>query len=424
MHVAIIGNGIAGITAARAIRRRDPGARITLISGESDHHFSRPALMYLYMGELGWDEVKPYPDALWRRERIDRIRGWVTSIDAAGHRLTLDGVTPLSWDKLLLATGSRCNRFGWPGQDLAGVGGMVSLSDLAMLESLSGALRHAAVVGGGLIGVELAEMLRSRGVGVTLLVRESHYWNNVLPDAEATLVDSVIREHGVDLRLQTELREIVDDGSGRARAVVDGSGRRTEVGYVGLTAGVSPNTSVCEGTDIATGRGILVDRQLATGTPDVWAAGDCAEIVTPEGERNLIQAVWYTGRSQGEVAAANICGGSVEHRPGVWFNSAKFFDVEYQVYGTVPSGLAPVQLDSLYWQHGDGRHACRIVVDGDKVVGFNLVGIRFRHRVCERWIQEERSPDFVLEHLRDAFFDPELSRRWDRVIRRSLERAS
>jgi NAD(P)H-nitrite reductase large subunit len=301
---------------------------------------------------------------------------------------------------------------------------MVSLADLAMLESRSGDLRHGAVVGGGLIGVELAEMLRSRGIGATLLVRESHYWNNVLPDAEATLLDAVIRQHGVDLRLETELREIVDDGSGQVCAVVDGAGQRIEVGYVGLTAGVSPNTSVCEGSGIETGRGILVDRELATGAQDVWAAGDCAEIVTPEGEQNIIQAVWYTGRFQGEVAAANICGEGQEYRPGIWFNSAKFFDLEYQVYGTVPAARAPQQLDSLYWQHDDGRHACRVVIDGDKVVGFNLVGIRFRHRVCERWILEERSPDYVLARLREACFDPELYRRWDRVIRRGLGRAS
>ena len=424
MRAAIIGNGIAGVTAARAIRRRDPDARITLISGESDHPFSRPALMYLYMGELGWPELKPWPDDLWRRERIDLVRGWVTGIDLERRRLTLDGSSGLGFDRLVLATGSRPNRFGWPGQDLAGVGGMVSLADLAMLEGLSGGLDRAAVVGGGLIGVELAEMLASRGAGVSLIVRESHYWNNVLPNAEATLVDAVIRDHGIDLRLETELREIVDDGTGRACAVVDSAGVRTDVGYVGLTAGVSPNTSVCAGTSIPTGRGILVDRQLKTRAEGVWAAGDCAEIVTPEGERNIIQAVWYSGRFQGEVAGANVCGEAVDYEPGVWFNSAKFFDLEYQVYGTVPSATAPKQLDSLYWQHDDGRHACRVVVDGDRVVGFNLVGIRFRHRVCERWIQEERSPDFVLSHLREACFDPELYRRWDKVIRRQIRSAS
>ena len=323
MHAAIIGNGITGVTAARAVRRRDPDARITLISGESDHPFSRPALMYLYMGELAWSDVKPWPDELWARERIELVRGWVTRIDVERKRLVLDGHRGLSFDRLLLATGSRPNRFGWPGQDLAGVGGMVSLADLAELESLSGGLQRAAVVGGGLIGVELAEMLRSRGVAVSLLVREAHYWNNVLPDDEAKLIDAVIRSHGVDLRLGTELREIVDDGHGRAGAVVDSAGTRSEVGYVGLTAGVSPSVSVCAGTAIETGRGVLVDRQLRTRAPDVWAAGDCAEIVTPEGERNLVQAVWYTGRFQGEIAGANLCGEGLEYHPGIWFNSAK-----------------------------------------------------------------------------------------------------
>jgi 3-phenylpropionate/trans-cinnamate dioxygenase ferredoxin reductase component len=422
MHVAIIGNGIAGVTAARAIRRRDPDSRVTVISGETDHHFSRPALMYLYMGHMSWRDCKPYQDHVWRSSGIDLVRAWVTAIDVERKQLVLDGEDVLGWDRLLIATGSRPNRFGWPGQDLGRVGGLVSLADLARLESASAGLRAAAVVGGGLIGVELAEMLGSRGVRTSLLVREQHYWNNVLPDEEAAMVDAVIRAHGIDLRLETELAEIVDDGTGQAGAIVDSHGARTEVGYVGLTAGVHPNVAVCAGSAVETGRGVLVDRQLRASAPDVWAAGDCAEIVTPEGQRNLIQAVWYTGRAQGEVAAAGICGEPVAYEQGVWFNSAKFFDLEYQVYGEVPGALAPQQLESLFWRHQDGRRSCRIVLRDGAVVGFNLVGVRFRHRVCERWIQEGRDPDYVLAHLRDACFDPELYRRWDKVIREGLGR--
>ena len=233
------------------------------------------------------------------------------------------------------------------------------------------------------------------------------------------MVSNVIRAEGIDLRLSTELQEIVDDGAGRACAVVTNTGDRIEVGYVGLTAGVRPNVGICAGTAIATDRGIQVDRTLATSQPDVWAAGDCAQIVTPEGERDLIQAVWYTGRMQGEVAGRNICGESVEYDPGIWFNSAKFADLEYHVYGTVPAARGP-ELPSLFWMAPDGRRSCRLVVDDGKVVGFNVLGIRFRHDVCERWIAEGREPDYVLEHLREAIFDPELYRRWDKDIVRGL----
>ena len=423
MHVAIVGNGITGVTAARTIRKADPTARITIISGESEHHWSRPALMYIYMGHMRFEDTKPYQDHFWRKNRIDLVRGWVTSIDTDSKQLTLDGSRTLGYDKLLLAVGSRPNKFGWPGQDLGRVGGMVSLQDLASIEAASAGLKHVAIVGGGLIGIEMAEMFHSRGVHASLLVREEQYWNNVLPTEEAIMVSNVIRAEGIDLRLGTELTEIVDDGAGQACAVVTSAGDRLNVGYVGLTAGVRPSIGICAGTSIATDRGIQVDRTLATSAPDVWAGGDCAQIATPEGERDLIQAVWYTGRMQGEVAGRNICGESVEYDSGIWFNSAKFADLEYHVYGTVPSASAP-QLPSLFWMSDDGRRSCRLVVVDDKVVGFNVLGVRFRHDVCERWIAEERDLDYVLANLQEAWFDPELYHRWDRDIVRGLRSIS
>ena len=413
MHVAIIGNGITGVTAARHVRRRRPDARISLISGESDHHWSRPALMYVYMGHMRYGDTRPYEERFWRDNRIDLVRGWVTALDPEHKRLELDGSRPLTWDKLLIATGSQPNRFGWPGQDLDGVGGMYSLQDLEAIERWSVGLERAAIVGGGLIGIELAEMLHSRGVHVTFLVREQAYWNNVLPQREAELVSQVIQAEGIDLRLGTELGEIVDDGSGRVCAIVDNHNERFEVGFVGLTAGVRPNIAALSGSGIETGRGVLVDSQLRTSCPDVFAAGDCAEIRRPASDRNLIQAVWYTGRFQGEIAAENLCGGEAEYRPGTWFNSAKFFDLEYMVYGEVPAAEAEAgdgAPSSLYWEHASGRQSLRLVHRDGVVVGVNLLGLRFRHRVCEAWIDQARSVDFVLEHLRDAAFDAEFTR--------------
>jgi 3-phenylpropionate/trans-cinnamate dioxygenase ferredoxin reductase subunit len=421
MHVAIVGNGIAGVTAARTLRKLDPKVRITLISGEAPHHFSRPALMYVYMGHMRFEDTKAYEDHFWTRNRIDLVQAWVRRIDVSARQLHLEGGASISYDKLLLAVGSKPNRFGWPGQDLAGVSGLVSLQDLETIEAASIGLKHAAIVGGGLIGVELAEMFHSRGIDVTFLVRESAYWNNVLPAEEADLIGEVIRAEGIDLRLGTELEEILDDGNGRVRGIRDSSGDETEVGFVGLTAGVRPNLGVCADAELDTDRGIVVDRTLRTNHPDVYAAGDCAQIKSAEGQPDLIQAVWYTGRMQGEVAARNLLGAEEPYDSGVWFNSAKFFDLEYQVYGEVPSATASEQLESLYWEAPDRRHSCRLTLRDGKLAGVNLLGVRMRHRVCERWIHEQKSVDFVLKNLRKAMFDPELYRRWDKDIVKSMQ---
>ncbi len=419
MHTAIIGNGIAGVTAARWLRKLDDAVRITLISAETDYFFSRTALMYVYMGHQRWEDLMPYEPFFWPKNRIDLKRGYVERVDTDSKTLHFAEGDTLDFDKLILATGSSYNKFGWPGQDLGRVGGMVSAQDLAYLESISDDLQQAVVVGGGLIGIELAEMLHSRHIPVSLLVRESSYWRNALPQEESEMVSRHILSHGIDLQHDTELAEILaDEGGANAGAIVTKNGKRIDCQFVGLTAGVHPNVDFLKGTKgIEIGKGIKVDDNLRTLHPDVYAIGDCAELRNPRPGRRAIEAIWYTGRMMGETVAYNVLGRPVAYDPGIWFNSAKFVDLEYQVYGEVPAhgreGLA-----SLYWQHPEEDKAVRInYEESDGTVrGFNLMGIRYRHEVCEKWIAEEAHIEEVLTRLGMANFDPEFYKQYEQEI--------
>ncbi|KAA3658325.1 MAG: NAD(P)/FAD-dependent oxidoreductase, partial [Calditrichaeota bacterium] len=148
-----------------------------------------------------------------------------------------------------------------------------------------------------------------------------------------------------------------------------------------------------------------------------YAAGDCAELASPEGERNKIEQLWYTGRMHGKVLAKTLCGERTAYDRGIWFNSAKFLDIEYQTYGYVSAKSREGEA-SFYWEHADGRKCLHLVFDAKnhRVLGVNVFGIRMRHTVFEKWIAENRTLEFVLENLGEANFDPEFFREFEAEI--------
>lgn len=414
MHTVILGNGVAGIACARHLRKRSD-ARITVVSGETEHFFSRTALMYIYMGHMRYADTKPYEDWFWAKNRIELVQAWVERVDVAAKALVTADGRRIGYDKLVLATGSKPNRFGWPGQDLPGVQGLYSYQDLEELErNTAQKVDRAVIVGGGLIGIELAEMLHSRHIPVTLLVREPSYWSNVLPAGESALVTRHIQNHGFDLRLNTELERIEAGPDGRAAAVHTTDGERIACQVVGLTAGVSPNIGFLEGSGIACDRGILVNRYLETNVEGVFAAGDCAQFHEPPPGRKPIEQIWYTGREQGLTLAATLAGERTAYSPGPWFNSAKFINIEWHNYGDVPAQL-PEGQDHLYWEDRDAERCVHLVWDAadGRFLGINSLGIRYRHLVFDRFLREGAHIETVLSRLRTANFDPEFYRVWE-----------
>ena len=420
-HIVIIGNGISGVTAARHIRKLSD-KRITIISAESAYFFSRTALMYVYMGHMKFEHTQPYENWFWKKNRIELVNAYVEKVNHSEKKLHLKGATDLSYDKLIIATGSKPNKFGWPGQDLKAVQGLYSKQDLEGVEKFAPnnkICKRAVIVGGGLIGIELAEMLLSRDIPVTFLVREDSFWNAVLPSGESQLINEHILEHHIDLRLSTNLVEIIADENGRAKAVTTDKGDTIECDFVGLTAGVSPNIDFLKESGIDLGRGVKVNRYLETNIKDIYAIGDCAEQHESIGNRRPIEAVWYTGRMMGETVAQTISGNKIEYKPGHWFNSAKFLDVEYQTYGWVFSEKIKKDFEKhFHWRHPKEKICITVAyhVKTKQFLGINTFGIRMRHEIFNRWLTEKRNVEYVMEFLKDANFDPEFYAQYESDI--------
>ena len=405
--IIIIGNGIAGITTARHIRKRSD-VPILIISKESQYFFSRTALMYVYMGHLKWEHLEPYEKGFWQQNNIDLLKAEVTQIKPQEKLIVLANGQHLSYSSLVLATGSTPNKFGWKGQDLNGVQGLYTKQDLEQLTANTPNIKQAVVVGGGLIGIELAEMLHSHGIGVSFLVREDSFWNKVISTHEGAMIEKHILAHGIDLKMSTNLVEIVANEKGHATTVITDQGETLPCQMVGLTAGVRPNIDFLKNSELEMNRGILVDQYLATNLPDVYAIGDCAELRAPLPHRNAIEAVWYVGRMMGETLAQSLIGNLTPYTPGHWFNSAKFFDIEYQTYGQI-SPLATQEENHFCWKHPEKNCMVRIAYHPKSrlFLGINTFGIRMRHEIFDQWLNEQTTIETVIENLSLANFDPE-----------------
>ena len=198
MKVVIIGNGVAGITTAIELRKLSD-CEITVVSEESEFFFSRTALMYIFMCHMKFEHTQPFENSFWAKNNISLKKAKVVGVFPEKNEIALQNDSNLQYDILVLATGSKPNKFNWPGQDLEGVSGLYHKKDLEYLEKYASKIKKAVVVGGGLIGVELAEMLNSRGIEVTFLVRENSFWSMVLSEKEGRMLEKHIVSHGSNL---------------------------------------------------------------------------------------------------------------------------------------------------------------------------------------------------------------------------------
>ena len=380
--------------------------------------------MYIYMGHMRYEHTKPYEDSFWSKNRIDLRYDHVTSVDTSQKKLILRSQQQLNYDLLVLATGSRSRFLNWPGQELKGVQGLYSYLDLLKMQQMTQGIRQAVVVGGGLIGIELLEMLHSVGISCTFLLREQSFWEEVLPREESLLATRHIeKQGGICIRTGVEIKLLEGDFSSRLCSILCSDDSRIECQFAAIAIGVEPNLLLTKNTPIETQRGILVDDYLQTSVPDVYAIGDCAQLREPLAHRRSVEAVWYVGRMMGEALARTLSGEKSAYRPGVWFNSAKFFDLEYQVYGHVPIQLSPTE-DSLYWAHPRGRASLRIVFDKSQgtVLGCNSLGIRQKHTQWAQWISKKSTLQEVLPRLEEARFDAEFEHQYEPLIREESQK--
>jgi NAD(P)H-nitrite reductase large subunit len=402
--VYIIGNGVAGISTAISLRKLSD-VQICVVSDESNFFFSRTALMYVFMGQMRLKDILPYENDFWVKNKIDLKKARVSKVVSETKTIIFSDGSFDKYDKLVIATGSIPMKLLLPNTDLKGISCLYHLEDLENLEKSYLNIKEAIVIGGGLIGVELAEMLHSKGIKVDFLIREKYFWSNVISEKEGLLIQKQIENTGIKIHFETEVSEFISNENQELIAIKTSKNERISAQYAGITIGVRPNLSF-EIAGLEKNRGILVNEFLETNLPDIYAAGDCAELKYVEKGRRSIEAVWYTAKAMGESLGKSFGGHKSAYSQGNWFNSAKFFDLEYQTYGLVQAELNENQ-GEFYFEKDSKM--LRFVFDkaSKQFQGINTWGIRLRQDFFERILNTNKNIDFVIEKMEMAFFDPE-----------------
>ncbi len=303
----IIGSGIAGITAAETLRAEDASAAITLIADNPLPVYTRPALKDYLAGRA--DEATLYArrKSFYAERAIHFVLDRAVEIAVESHSVNLRSGRQVSYDCLLLATGAKARRLTCPGAELAGVVALRTLADYQAALQLLPAARRAVVVGSGPVALETVEALTLRGLQVTHLLRGQRLWSSVLDATASELLLQQERRGNVDVRTGDEVAEIAGS-QGRVVGIITKSGARIPCDLLVAAIGSEPVVDYISVSGIACGRGARIDHTMRTGAPDVFAAGDVAEVTDTITGQSRITGQWYPAIQQGRAAAYSMLG--------------------------------------------------------------------------------------------------------------------
>ncbi len=361
-----MGGGIAGTTAAGTIRRLDPEGHITLLTDEDRPLYARIRLPELLSGTVGPDQLILRRPEWYGRNRIDlRPSTFVANIDAEGHTLETSEGERIPYDRLLLATGSRANVPPIEGADIQGVYTLRTMEDaLAIKARVGGGGRKVAVIGGGVLGLEVAYHLLKAGNRVEVI----EFFPRLLPkqtDPESsTIFQTRLESMGLSFQINGRSKRIAGGAEG-PEAVLLEDGRRVDCDTVVISAGVRPTVKLATKLGLRIERGIVVDDHLHTGVPDVWAAGDLIQ------HRGVTYGIWPPAERQGEVAAANMTGGDMVYEGSTISNTLKVVGVDLFAAGDIdPAGVK----ETIIVRNPTKGVYRKLVLEGRRIVGSILLG--------------------------------------------------
>lgn len=308
MKHVIIGNGPAGVVAAETLRRADAGAEVVLVGDEAEPPYSRMAIPYLLTGAIGEEGTYLRRDAgHYERLGIRLVQARAEKIDAKARAVTLSGGEKLSYDRLLIATGSHPLRPKVPGIDSPNVHPCWTLADARQIAAKAKPGARVVQLGAGFIGCIILQALAGRGVKLTVVEMGDRMVPRMMTATAGKLIRQWVEKKDVKVHVNARVEAITGDA--KAMQVKLSNGQTIACDLLISAAGVHPNIAFLEGSGVKVGDGILVDERMQTSVAGIYAAGDVTEAAGFHSGRPELNAIQPNAADQARIAAINMLGG-------------------------------------------------------------------------------------------------------------------
>jgi nitrite reductase (NADH) large subunit len=376
MKYLIIGNGVAGIAAAEAIRKKDQSGDIIILNSERYYHYSRPRVIEFLSGRTALENITIKNSEFYEQNRIRLVLLVnVTAIDVSKKRVYLEGGIDEAYDKLIIAAGAYSFLPPVEGSDNEGVFTLRTIDDAKAVMDYAKGKKEAIVVGGGLLGIEAAVSLTALGLKTTIV----EVFDRLLPrqlDAEsAAILQGLLEEKGLSFLLPRQTGKISREAGGKLKlSFGDKGGASADLAL--FSAGIRCNLKIAAGSGIETAKGIRVNDLLETSAPDVYAAGDIAE------HNGTVYGLWPASREQGAVAGENAAGGRVEYKGSVISTRLKVAGIELASLGSIESGEG---IENVSKKSPGGIK--KLFLRDKKVVGAILLGDVSKYQAIQELIK-------------------------------------
>ncbi|SEO65440.1 Pyridine nucleotide-disulphide oxidoreductase [Halogranum amylolyticum] len=398
----IIGDGIAGSSAAETLREEAPDADITVITDEGEALYNRILIKEFAKGKLPEAPISIHDESWYEERDVElRLNTHVKNIDLEGNTIETHEEEVLDYDKLLVATGGTPTQLPVDNSDAEGVHHFWTFQDARRIKQSAESGEQAVIVGAGLLGIDLAAISGAQGIDAKYLMRGNAWWRYALSEEGAEIMHDAMRDVGVEPVFGSGVDHFETDDDGHVTAAVDPNGDRFECDWAGVAIGLNFNTEILQGTGVKQDNGVLVDQHMQTNVDDVYAAGDLTRFYDTILGEYAQNGSWGSAKEQGSIAAKNMVDPESAEFRWVSSYSITHFDFPFLSFGHPTLGD-----DEVEKKYSDTEYRRLALKDG-KIVGGVLIGDLAPQSAYKRLMKEERVVGDQKDVLMQKKFDPD-----------------